>query len=436
MRPEYRISLIYLLVSGAWILFSDTLIAALLPPTAALAVGQVKGQLFVLFTAGLLLMLLRREFNARRASEQALLHSNERFTALFNFAPISLVMCDIQARVLLWNPASERLLGWTEQDVQGKVFDFGTHPDDQALIEDVRRRVQRGEALNDLRLRRMHKQGHPVSLSVYLAPITQHGQVTGYIAAALDLTERERLHEQEAQNQQLQDALRHEQELKQLRDGFLSLLSHDLRLPLAVIQTSAEMLEMYHDRMSGETRHEHYRRIHAKVESLTDMLTDLLAIQRGETVPIQKQPLDLVTLCRTVVEDAQQGSETHTIHFNTDLPGARIVGDERMLRRALANLISNAVKYSPGKSAVEVRLTRLHPHLLTLEVSDQGIGIPQADQERLFGMFQRGSNTGDIPGTGLGLILVKQVIQQHNGGVTLRSTQGVGTTITITLSTS
>ncbi len=123
---------------------------------------------------------------------------------------------------------------------------------------------------------------------------------------------------------------------------------------------------------------------------------------------------------------------THRLLFDSHLTKP-VMADPRLLRQIAANLISNAIKYSPQGGDVQIILDRHTGQEFVLIVRDQGIGIPEDDQARLFTAFVRGSNTANIPGTGLGLIIVKQAVDLHRGSIHFESQSGVGTTITVVI---
>jgi signal transduction histidine kinase len=140
-----------------------------------------------------------------------------------------------------------------------------------------------------------------------------------------------------------------------------------------------------------------------------------------------------VGLIQKIVDEQHSISESRCpiqIESEEELDGA--VGDEALIRHILGNLISNAVKYSPTGERVTVRIERKGVSAIC-SIADRGIGIPEKDQEHLFESFNRASNVGDVPGTGLGLVIVKRCVEFHGGSITLVSAAGQGTTFTVVL---
>jgi signal transduction histidine kinase len=220
----------------------------------------------------------------------------------------------------------------------------------------------------------------------------------------------------------------------QQRLRFMSMLSHEFRTPLALISSAADLIAQYHDRMTPERRNQHLAQIQAQVMRLTHFLDDILMLSRSEAVgmAIELQPTDLTALCAAVVAEMQQTSRQHLLEFTVTGEPELIEADGVLLSQGIANLISNAIKYSPAGGTVRIGLTYAHQEI-SLTVQDYGIGIPAADQTRLFQDFQRGSNVGGINGTGLGLTIVKRTAEVHGGRVSVASAEGVGTTFTLML---
>ena len=173
--------------------------------------------------------------------------------------------------------------------------------------------------------------------------------------------------------------------------------------------------------------------IETAVARMTRMLEDVLVLGRSDsgTAPFHPRPLDVANWCRSLVHDVAQATSSSgpvrpavVLEIRPE-PGQCQV-DAILLEHILSNLLSNAIKYSPRGGTVHVRLGR-HGPMLRIEVSDEGIGIREQDQYRLFEAFYRASNVGEIPGTGLGLTVVQRAVERHGGTITLDSAPGEGT---------
>ncbi|HEY9655076.1 MAG TPA: ATP-binding protein [Crinalium sp.] len=225
------------------------------------------------------------------------------------------------------------------------------------------------------------------------------------------------------------------QQKVQMASQLLLMLSHDLRNPLTAIKFSASALESYSTEMDTEMKQRYLHRIQSAANSMNRLLENVLTL--GVAVSDQEQfaPVDrdVVQLCRDLVEAAPLSAEGQpTQRFVCQATSLIAYVDEQLLWHLLSNLLSNAVKYSPRHSLVT--LTLLYDEAeLCFEVQDEGIGMLPEDQKRLFEPFQRGSNVGQLPGTGLGLTIAKRVVDLHSGHIEAKSQVGQGTTITVRL---
>lgn len=241
-----------------------------------------------------------------------------------------------------------------------------------------------------------------------------------------------RTQQHEKQIQQMQEALEHEHEQRLMKAKLVGMFSHDFRNPLATILSSNSLLRDYADRMDAQRRSTHLSRIDASVRQLIQMLDDMLLVTQMEagSLKYKPEPVNINEIIQHIVEEFQAiNSEVCTLVFESNV-NAVIMADTRLIRQIASNIISNAVKYSPLGGEVRVSLNQDNNDYV-LTVQDHGIGIEEADLERLFNAFQRGSNVGRISGTGLGLAIVKQAVSIHNGAIDLKSKVGEGTTVEI-----
>jgi two-component system, sensor histidine kinase and response regulator len=210
------------------------------------------------------------------------------------------------------------------------------------------------------------------------------------------------------------------------------MFSHDFRNPLASIMSSNTLLRDYADRMDEERRLTHFNRVEASVHQLLQMLDDMLIVAQMETGNLDFNPesLNIETFLQHIVEEFQTiYGETHSLVYESQL-NDMVMADPRLLRQVATNLLTNAIKYSPFGSEVEILLERQNGNIM-LTVSDHGIGIPETDQPHMFMAFQRASNVGEVRGTGLGLAIVKQAVDLHGGSIHVESEVGGGTTVKV-----
>ncbi len=253
---------------------------------------------------------------------------------------------------------------------------------------------------------------------------------SGIIWTFLDITERIQA------EQSTRAALEQQKELNELRSRFVAMTSHEFRTPLATILSSAELIKYYGDRLPPEEIADVIQTIENGVYRMTRMLDRVLMLGKADAQMLEFQPreIDLLALCQTLVEEAQTQQPDHHCTVVTDFAPLPATGqyDEKLLRHIFGNLLSNAIKYSPQGGEVRFRIVP-EDGKLRMEVSDQGIGIPQDEIAHLFESFHRASNVGNIQGTGLGLAIVKNSVDLHGGSIAVRSTPGQGTCFTVRL---
>jgi PAS domain S-box-containing protein len=233
--------------------------------------------------------------------------------------------------------------------------------------------------------------------------------------------------------QELHIALAKEKDLNELKSRFVSMVTHEFRTPLATILLSAELLQLYGERMSEEKKQQHFNKLLSQVKHLSELMEDVLTLARADAVGLMFAPtaFNLEAFFQIMIEEVQQSDHAqHIIHFNKTGEASHVWGDDKLLRHIVFNLLTNALKYSPSFSPIYVDLI-CDEAWATIRVRDEGIGIPAEDQVRLFEAFHRASNVGAIGGNGLGLVIVKRAVDAHGGTLHFESVVGMGTTFTV-----
>ncbi|MDJ0976764.1 MAG: ATP-binding protein, partial [Planctomycetota bacterium] len=321
------------------------------------------------------------------------------------------------------NPAFERILGWTEEELMARPFIEFVHPDDRARTTKALERLTRGLPVKDFRNRYTTRQGGYRVLSWSAVPDTGNG-VT--FAAARDITEQERA------RVLLQEAKEAAEATTQAKSEFLANMSHEIRTPMnAVIGMTGLLLDTT---LTGEQK-EFVETIRRSGDALLAIINDILDFSKIESghMVLEQQPYDV----RACVEEALDLVATKAADKNLELilrvePSvpARLVGDITRLRQILVNLLSNAVKFTEfGEVAVEVGAERVAvgdgegDYELKFCVRDTGIGVPKESQDRLFRSFSQvdASTTRRFGGTGLGLAISKRLAELMGGSMWIQS---------------
>ena len=223
----------------------------------------------------------------------------------------------------------------------------------------------------------------------------------------------------------------------QTRDHFLSIASHELRTPLTSLIGYAEMLSRATTQGRGNIPKmtEHITRQAQRLNSLVGQLLDVPRLQQGQFV-IERRPVDVVAVIAQVVMEfraALPADSQHVVDLSQPDEPIIIMGDAQRLEQVLQNLLTNAVKYSPAGGPVRVRvMSRVGEAVV--EVEDHGIGIPADAHDRLFEPFYRAANVGArTSGFGLGLHIVREIVQRHGGRIAVQSTEGAGSIFCVVL---
>jgi signal transduction histidine kinase len=232
----------------------------------------------------------------------------------------------------------------------------------------------------------------------------------------------------------LNNALQQAKQLSELRAQFLSMVCHQLRTPLNIISFCNSLVAEEIDKHTGQKIESLLENIEKAIAQISQMLDDTLLFAQAESgkINFDPKPLDLVKFCHDLVAEMHISFSEKRINFVTKFEVIDAFFDTKLLDYILKNLLENAIKYSPNNSMIDLIITYQEKYIF-FQVKDQGIGIPTRDKERLFEAFYRGSNIGNIPGNGLGLSIIKTLVDLHGGQVNLESEVDKGTTITVML---
>ncbi|OKH39031.1 hybrid sensor histidine kinase/response regulator [[Phormidium ambiguum] IAM M-71] len=231
------------------------------------------------------------------------------------------------------------------------------------------------------------------------------------------------------------EALDKERELNQLKSYFVSMISHEFRNPLSVLQGMGEMLINFDEKLTIKKKELYSQQLKTTIKHLCQLLDEIILLGKVDTgqFEIELNLLNLEVFCEELITSFEfSDNHQHPIILNYHVANKFIELDANLLKHILTNLISNAIKYSPSNDEIRVEVSEVNG-MVSFCISDRGIGIPEAEQPRLFQTFSRCTNVGKIQGTGLGLAIVKRCVDLHQGEIHLESKVGVGTKVTVLL---
>ncbi|MCF4101117.1 PAS domain S-box protein [Gillisia sp. M10.2A] len=276
---------------------------------------------------------------------------------------------------------------------------------------------------------------YPVEVHLQLSTI---GDREMLVAIILDITERKEYTEElekkvKERTLQLTEALNKEKELNDLKTKFLSLVSHEFKTPLSGILTSTTLAGRYIHTEQQEKREKHYNTIKNKVKYLNNILNDFLSVERLESgkvnykfnnFPISKVINEVIYDANMLLKNGQR------INYPANIDDIFIDFDEKILELILTNLTSNAIKYSPEDTTIDINVVKKEKELY-IEVKDQGMGIPAEEQKHIFNRYFRAENALLNQGTGIGLNIVKSHLENLGGEISFVSAENEGSTFTI-----
>jgi PAS domain S-box-containing protein len=336
------------------------------------------------------------------------------------------------------NFGARKNLGYTMEELTNMTpIDITTFKDEIELRNVVDVLLKNNVEKLEIETEQKRKDGTTYPVEVHLQ-LSKLGEKKVFVAMILDITERKnytvRLENQvEERTNQLNLALGKERELSDLKTSFLSLVSHEFKTPLSGILTSTQLLSKYQLTEHQEKRDKHIKTITDKVHFLNNILNDFLSVEKLETgkVTYRFSHFKLSKVVNEVVYNANMIlKEGQQIKYPENISDLSLYQDEKTIQLIFSNLLYNAIKYSPENSDIELYIKQ-DSKFTTAIIKDSGIGIPLKDKEKIFQRYFRARNVINTQGTGIGLNIVKNHLENLGGNISFESEENKGSTFKI-----
>lgn len=392
-------------------------------PQLVLRVGVVLSFLLAVATYGLASSRARAVKLAEEITRD-LKEQKDKDEAILTGIGEGLTATDEKGNIILANPAFTQILGWGENEVIGKKMSEIIPMEDEngSRVQESDRPLSKvlntGKSINTSNKIYLRKDGTKVPVEITVTPIIREGKVNGIIEIFRDIAK--------------------EKEVDRMKTEFLSLASHQLRTPLSAMKWFLEILLDNSIGKLNKQQQEMAQKTQQSNNRMIELVNSLLNVSRLEQgrIMVEPVPTDLIKLLDEVLTELQPQYKAKSQKINRSIPKEKITLniDPKLIRQVYLNLLSNAIKYSPEKSTIQISVTKDANNIVS-SVSDRGYGIPKAEQEKIFEKFYRASNiaTKDTEGNGLGLYLVKQVVEVSGGKIWFESVEGKGTTFSFSL---
>lgn len=400
------------------------------------------------------------------------------FKALFEHSSIGIIISNEAGVIERANPYASKIFGYAPGELNGQLIEVLIPPHIRqkhvAYRNKYNENPQPRSMGSNLNLMAVKKDTtlFPVEVSLTFFEYEGHRQIVSFVN---DITERKRaenelrrmteeleskvnertkelsdallelshtnegLHQEMEQRKkveaQIRGMLEKEKELNEMKSRFVSMASHEFRTPLGGILTSVSLIAKYPNTEDAPKREKHIQNIKKSVRNLTNILNDFLSLDKLDQGKVSSSPtqFDFTNFIDEIFEELRETSnKAGLFEVSHSVTGKSVFQDKEMIRNVVINLASNAIKYSPDNSTVFVR-TDIKNDEVIIEIQDQGMGIPLADQKHLFERFFRAKNVTNLQGTGLGLNIVKRYLDLMGGKISFISKENEGTTFIVSL---
>lgn len=356
--------------------------------------------------------------------------SNDRWKNLFEFAPEAFYLLQLDGTIVDCNNAAENLINTSKNELLDcKIFQTKLVPlNDLNEFWNAINECKKGNQsyIGEIRIDFSSEESKIIELRSYPIKLMNEDLI---LISAHDISLRIK-----AENE-IKKTLNKAIELNELKSRFVSMVSHEFRTPLSTILSSIELIELIGVSISEKERSDHYRKIINSIDYMTEMLNDVITINRADSGKLvaKRKEVELVEFTLQIIDDLiiSTGDDVD-INYNVNAETFKTLVDEKLYRQILTNLLSNSIKYTPYGKPIDCML-EIHDYYYEIKVIDQGIGIPESELQEIFSPFHRASNIRNEPGTGLGLAITKRSVETLGGSINVSSQIDEGTTFIVKL---
>ncbi|MEO8893425.1 MAG: PAS domain S-box protein, partial [Coleofasciculaceae cyanobacterium] len=392
---------------------------------------------------------IAEDITERKRTEEELRETTQTLQALIQACPLAITVFSLDnGKVKLWNPAAETIFGWSELEVLGHFLPTVPEDKQEEFLANLGS-VRQGNQLTGIEVQRQKKGGVPIDINVWAAPLVDAKGNVSCMSIVADISERKRLEAERKRLLESEQAARSEAETaNRLKDEFLAVLSHELRTPMNAILGWAQLLRTRKfEAAATERALETIERNSKSLSQLIEDVLDVSKIVRGKLL-LKINPVELDSVIKSAIETLQPTAQLKEIHIESFLDDSvgLVLGDGNRLQQVFWNLLSNAVKFTPKGGRVEVHLSAVRGELagvnlatrfiqeeiseatpqiaqstdyVQIQVKDTGKGIAPEFLPHVFERFRQenSSTTRTYGGLGLGLAIVRQLVELHGGMV-------------------
>lgn len=350
---------------------------------------------------------------------------------------------DARGYITEWNEMARQVTGYSKNEsyIQ-KLSDFLLEDSQESFLHAMNA-VLNGQVITNYEMIINARDRRKLTILINATPRTSAtGETVGILLIGQDITElsayRQSLEQKvKERTQALKSALESEKKLVEVKDRFVSMASHEFRSPISYIHRNIGAIRDNIETLTRDEVRQRLNKIQSQAEHLTSLLEDVLTMGKtGATntrIKANLTAVDFSEFLHRIIDEVRTNTQhSHQIKLDFPADSLHIRSDENLLRNIFVNLLTNAIKFSPGREMVELSVG-VNSHHVCCRIRDHGLGIAENDLPRIFEPFHRGENVREIKGTGLGLPIVKKAVETLGGEVTVESKPGKGTTFTVKL---